>query len=100
MEDFSNYTIHNEIFSITRAALMLNCSPATIKRWYKWADKTGRTICELGLPSYVTDTRGTWYFNLNDIKQLHEFRKNLKWGQMSEFNKKYYWTKKKGESNE
>lgn len=91
--------IHNQMYSITRTALMLNCNPATIKRWYKWADKTGRTICKVGLPAYTTDTRGTWFFTYEQIKQLQEFRANLKWGEMSEFNSKYYWSKKKGESN-
>lgn len=91
--------IHNQMYSITRTALMLNCSPATIKRWYKWADKTGRTICEVGLPAYTTDTRGTWHFTLEQVSQLRDFKKNIKWGQMAEFNSKYYWSKKKGESN-
>lgn len=95
-----NWNIHNDMLSITRTALMLNCSPATIKRWYKWADKSGKAICEVGLPAYIKDSKGTWYFKLEQIPELQNFRKNLKWGQMSEFNSKYYWSKKKGESNE
>lgn len=91
--------IHNQMYSITRTALMLNCSPATIKRWYKWAEKTGRTISEVGLPTYITDTRGTWHFTLEQVSELRNFKKNIKWGQMAEFNSKYYWSKKKGESN-
>ena len=95
-----NWNIHNEMLSITRAALILNCSPATIKRWYKWADKSGKAICEVGLPTYTTDSKGTWYFKLEQVTELQNFRKNLKWGQMSDFNSKYYWSKKKGESRE
>lgn len=95
-----NWNIHNEILSITRTALMLNCSPATIKRWYKWADKSGKSIREVGLPAYTTDSKGTWYFKLEQVTELQNFRKNLKWGQMSDFNSKYYWSKKKGESRE
>lgn len=95
-----NWNIHNDLLSITRTALMLNCSPATIKRWYKWADKSGKTICEVGLPAYTTDSKGTWYFKLEQVTELQNFRKNLKWGQMSDFNSKYYWSKKKGESRE
>ncbi len=95
-----NWNIHNDMLSITRTALMLNCSPATIKRWYKWADKSGKTICEVGLPAYIKDSKGTWYFKLEQILELQNFRKNLKWGQMSDFNSKYYWSKKKGESDE
>lgn len=94
-----DWNIHNEFFSITRVALMINCSPATIKRWYKWADKSGKAICEVGLPAYVTNNKGTWFFNLQDVQSLIQFKKNLKWGQMSDFNSKYYWSKKKGESN-
>lgn len=93
-----NFNIHNELLSITRVALLLNCSPATIKRWYKWAKKTGRTVSEVGLPIYVTDTKGTWYFKMEQIPELQNFRKNLKWGEMSDFNSKYYWSKKKGEN--
>ena len=89
-----NFDVHNETLSITRTALILNCSPATIKRWYKWAEKSGRTICEVGLPDYSTDGRGTWYFKMSQIKQLQDFRINLKWGEMAEFNSKYYWGRK------
>ena len=95
-----NWNIHNDLLSITRTALMLNCSPATIKRWYKWADKWGKAIYEVGLPAYTTDSKGTWYFKLEQVTELQNFRKNLKWGQMSDFNSKYYWSKKKGESRE
>lgn len=95
-----NWNIHNDLLSITRTALMLNCSPATIKRWYKWADKSGKAIWEVGLPAYTTDSKGTWYFKLEQVTELQNFRKNLKWGQMSDFNSKYYWSKKKGESRE
>lgn len=95
-----NWNIHNDLLSITRTALMLNCSPATIKRWYKWADKSGKAICEVGLPAYTTDSKGTWYFKLEQVTELQNFRKNLKWGDMSDFNSKYYWSKKKGESRE
>lgn len=94
------WNIHNQKYSITRVAIILNCSPLTIKRWYKWASSTDETLKNLGLPQYTTDKRGTWYFNSEQIKQLQNFRKNLKWGQMSDFNSKYYWSKKKGESNE
>lgn len=94
-----NWNIHSDAYSITRVALFLNCSPATIKRWYKWAEKTGRTTGEVGLPDYTTDNKGTWYFKYHQISQLQNFRKNLKWGEMSDFNAKYYWSKKKGESN-
>lgn len=93
MEDWN---IHNEMYSITRVALMLNCSPATIKRWYKWAKKSGKTTCEVGLPDYTTDARGTWHFKIEQVQQLQSFKKNMKWGEMAEFNSKYYWSKKKG----
>lgn len=93
-------TIHNETISITRVAFMLNVNPLTIKRWYKWAMKTGRNPKELGLPDYSTDNRGTWFFTLEQINQLQEFRKNLKWGEMAEFNSRYYWSKKKGDRDE
>lgn len=94
------WNIHNGMYSITRVAIMLNCSPATIKRWYKWVSKTNQTIENAGLPQYTTDKKGTWFFTLEQVKELNNFRNNLKWGQMSEFNQKYYWSKKKGESNE
>lgn len=97
MEDFN---IHNQLFSITRVAIILNCSPLTIKRWYKWASSIDEPLENLGLPQYKTDNRGTWYFTIEQVGQLQNFRKNLKWGQMSDFNSKYYWSKKKGESNE
>ena len=93
-------TIHTEQISITRVALMLNVAPLTIKRWYKWAMKTGKTIEEVGLPKYTTDRRGTWFFTLEQINELQNFRQNLKWGTMAEFNSRYYWSKKKGENNE
>lgn len=90
-------TVHNEKYSITRVALILNCSPATIKRWYKWAEKTGRTLEKAGLPQFTKDNRGTWIFEENQVNELFEFRKNIKRGQMADFNERYYWSKKKGE---
>lgn len=93
-------TIHTEQISITRVALMLNIAPLTIKRWYKWAMTTGKTNEEIGLPQYTTDNRGTWFFTLEQVNELQTFRKNIKWGQMAEFNSKYYWSKKKGDVNE
>lgn len=95
-----NLSIHKDMLSITRVSLILNCSPATIKRWYKWADKSGKTMFEAGLPAYTIGTKGTWYFNSEQVQQLQLFRKNLQWGQMSEFNSKYYWSKKKGENDD
>lgn len=95
-----NSNIHNQMYSITRVALLLNCSPATIKRWYKWANKTGKTIDEVGLPAYGVSTKGTWYFTIEQVKELQNFRKNLKWGQMAKFNSEYYWSKKKGDCSE
>lgn len=93
------YNVHNDMLSITRVSLALNCSPATIKRWYRWADKMGKTICEVGLPAYIPDSRGTWYFKTSQLNDLINFRNNLKRGEMSTFHKQYYWKKKKGESN-
>lgn len=87
-------TIHTEQISITRVAFMLGVAPLTIKRWYKWASTTGKLLEEIGLPQYTTDNRGTWFFTLDQISQLQDFRENLKWGQMAEFNSKYYWSKK------
>jgi hypothetical protein len=46
------------------------------------------------LPKYTTDNRGTWYFTLEQVEELQEFRKNLKWGAMAKFNAKHYWSKK------
>ncbi len=88
-------TIHTGQISITRVAFMLNVSPLTIKRWYKWAKKTGKTPEDVGLPIYTTDNRGTWFFTMEQVNQLQEFRQNLKWGEMAEFNSKYYWGKRK-----
>lgn len=94
------WNIHNEIYSITRVSIILNCSPATIKRWYRWVSKTNQTIEKVGLPKYTTNSRGTWFFTNEQIKQLQHFKQNLKWGEMSEFNSKYYWSKKKGDKND
>lgn len=91
--------IHNDKYSITRVSIILNCSPATIKRWYKWASMTNELWEDIGLPIYSRDTRGTWYFTNEQVKQLINFKKNLKWGQMANFNSKYYWSKKKGDTN-
>ena len=93
-------TIHTEKLSITRVSLILNVAPLTIKRWYKWAMNTGKTIEEVGLPQYVTDNRGTWFFTPEQITELQDFRKNLKWGEMADFNSKYYWSKRKEKANE
>ena len=38
---------------------------------------------------------GTWFFTLEQVNELQNFRQNLKWGQMADFNSKYYWSKKK-----
>lgn len=90
-------TIHNELLSITRVSLILNCSVITIKRWYKWANEYDISqINGVSLPQYTTDNRGTWFFTYPQVNQLREFRKHLKWGQMSKFNCRYY-NKKKGE---
>lgn len=91
--------IHKDKYSITRVSIILGCSPATIKRWYKWASKENQLWDKVGLPIYSKDNRGTWYFSREQVNQLINFKKNLKWGQMSDFNSKYYWSKKKGESN-
>lgn len=91
--------IHNNTYSVTRASIILGCSPLTIKRWYKWASIENEPLEKVGLPVYTTDKRGTWYFTDEQVKQLLTFKQNLKWGQMSDFNSKYYWSKKKGETN-
>ena len=92
-----NWNIHNEMYSISRVALLLNCSVPTIKRWYKYARLNDEPI---EMPQYTTDNKGTWYFKHEQILELQNFRKKLKWGQMSKFNEKYYWSKKKGKSND
>lgn len=85
--------------SISQAALLLDVSTITIKRWYKWWESDNFPKPEgLYLPPYTfMDRRKTKYFKKEDIAKLSEFSNALQTthrGAMSEFNAAYQWGKR------
>lgn len=87
--------------SISRAALEIDISVVTIKRWYKWweSDQFEKPD-DLYLPPYqYMDRRKTKYFKKDDIVKLKAFNIALQTthrGAMSEFNAAYQWGKRGG----
>lgn len=85
-------------YSTSRASQMLDVSPDTLKRWYKWyEDSSYKKPSGLKLPDYERDGRGTKFFSKNDIKELKSFKKKLQKeyrGCMARFNARYQWGKK------
>lgn len=77
-------------YTIGEASELVERQPQTIKSWYRWAESEGLSLKEAGLPDYRRDfdVKKTFYFAEGDIPQLVDFRKKVRYGQMSEFNSK------------
>ena len=85
--------------SISRAAMLIDVSTVTIKRWYKWWENDQfEKPKDLFLPSYChKDRRGTKFFRKEDIPALKEFRNKIQTvhkGCMAEFNAVLQWGKR------
>lgn len=88
----------SEIFSTARAAQILDISTATLNRWYKWYENEDfHKPIGLKLPQYTVDNRGTKFFTIEAIQELHQFQLDLNTryrGCMAEFNAVYQWGRK------
>lgn len=88
----------NEIFSIARAAQIIDISTQTLKRWYKWyEDDDYEKPDGLKLPPYTTDTRGTKLFTMSAVQQLIKIKELMSTefrGCMADFNATYQWGKR------
>lgn len=88
------------MYSTSRTAMLLDISPITLKRWYKWYedDSYKKPYDFKGLPPYTTDGRGTKFFTDEALDELVEFKDELEnghWrGCMAEFNANYQWGKR------
>ena len=84
-----------ERFTTARAAQILDVSPQTLKRWYKWYhDDTYKKPEGLKLPSPVINEFGTMLFTMEQLQELHKFQEDLRTkyrGCMAEFNAVYQW---------
>ena len=85
----------SETYSTARAAQILDISTNTLKRWYKWYESNDYKKPEgLVLPTPIKDNRGTMFFTMEQIQELHKFQTELRTiyrGAMAEFNAAYQW---------
>lgn len=74
--------------SIGEVSKLVDRSAQTIKSWYRWVVTEGLTNEQVGLPEYRRDLDGkrTYHFAESDVEKLIEFRQNINYGQMSDFN--------------
>ena len=88
----------SETYSTARAAQILDISTNTLKRWYKWYESNDYEKPEgLVLPTPIKDNRGTMFFTMAQIQELHKFQLDINTvyrGCMSEFNAVYQWGRK------
>lgn len=84
-----------ELFSTARTAQILDISTITLKRWYKWyEDDSYEKPCELKLPEYTRDNRGTRFFTMQAVQELQQFKIDLHTkyrGCMAKFNAVHQW---------
>lgn len=85
--------------SLSRAALMLDASAMTLKRWYIWYESPRYEHPEdLKLPPYVyRDKRGTKFFKVSDLPMLREFQNKVQTthrGCMAQYNADVAWGKR------
>lgn len=88
----------SELFTTSRAAQILDISTQTLKRWYKWyhSDDYQKPI-GLKLPEPEVSGKGTMYFTMEQIQELHKFQTELRTiyrGAMADFNAVYQWGKR------
>lgn len=74
--------------SISEVAKIVERSNQTLKNWYKWCASEDINIEDAGLPEYRRDLDGknTYYFKESDVQQLIDFRENISYGKLSDFN--------------
>lgn len=77
-----------QYLTVGQVSKLVDRNSQTIKSWYKWCDSEGLSYDKAGLPLYRRDldVKQTYYFNVNDIEKLIEFRDGIQYGQMSDFN--------------
>lgn len=88
--------------SIGKAALLIDCSTASIKRWYQWYESPRYEVPEgVKLPPYYhLDKRLTKYFDPKDIQMLKKFKRQLQtthYGCMADYNADKCWGKNEKE---
>lgn len=82
-------TVEGENYlTVGETAKLVKRSAQTIKSWYKWVETEETTLSQAGLPEYRRDLdqKGTYHFKESDIEKLIEFRENISYGQMADFN--------------
>lgn len=85
--------------SLSRAALLLDISAMTLKRWYIWYESPRYEVPDgLELPAYVyRDKRGTKFFKMSDVPKLRQFQELVHGpyhGCMAQFNADVAWGKR------
>lgn len=85
--------------SLSRAALMLDASAMTLKRWYIWYESPRyEHPSDLKLPEYFYfDKRGTKFFKVSDLPMLREFQTKVQTthrGCMAQYNADVAWGKR------
>lgn len=79
-------------YSIQEVADMLGRQAQTIKNWYQWYENaaTEEEKARMSLPGFRqdVDNKGTRYFTADAIDQLDEFKKQVGYGTLAEWNRK------------
>lgn len=83
------------LFSMNKAAQIIDVSTNTLKRWYKWYENEDfKKPDDLILPEYRIGDRGQKFFTMEDIPVLQQFKEDLQGkyrGCMAEFNAYWQW---------
>lgn len=78
-------------YSIGEAARVIGRTIGTVNHWYKWEKTNGLDV----LPDVHTfDERRIRYIKKEEIVDLIRFRDSVRYGDMSEYNRKNVWGKR------
>ncbi len=94
MED-QNKAKTQEFIGLAQAAMMLDISMYTLNNWYKWyGSELNKTSLKLPEIIRASGSHSKRFIKASDLPMLEEFKKNLKRGDMAEFNAAFLWGKR------
>ena len=77
-------------YSLDDVSKQLKVSKHTVKNWYRWScSHYNRDLYKLDFPVPIRDEKGRMSFYMDDLDKILNFKSKLKYGMMSEFNKRY-----------
>lgn len=77
-----------KLYTLSDVSRKLNISSHIVKNWYRWAKSEYNKTLKF-FPEPKRDEKGRMWFTTTDIDDIRHFKDTIRYGMMSEFNRRY-----------